>query len=175
MAFVNEFVPENDWELYNSFNLYSATTGKRKKAGENSCWIVDRDREIFFILTGVETRENIMDYTLVWQGKKVDITYYEGRSLRGGVSDGTKIYYDIYSIGADIELKKYEKEIIEIIKEFLQFEITKECVFEYIAEIRYRGEVKQVVNISEIVEWIKNYENPLDNLESFVKGLHGEF
>ncbi len=42
----------------------------------------------------------------------------------------------------DIELKKYEKEIIEIIKEFLQFEITKECVFEYIAEIRYRGEVK---------------------------------
>ena len=80
MAFINEYVPKAEWDLYNSFELTSKSIniGKKKVANEHSGWIVDRDRDSYFIMTGVISREEIEFYTLVLDGKKVDnnVNYY---------------------------------------------------------------------------------------------------
>ena len=81
MAFINEYVPKAEWDLYNSFELTSKSIniGKKKVANEHSGWIVDRDRDSYFIMTGVISREEIEFYCTIV--KQVDTIF--NRFLKG--------------------------------------------------------------------------------------------
>ncbi len=117
MAFINEYVPKAEWDLYNSFELTSKSIniGKKKVANEHSGWIVDRDRDSYFIMTGVISREEIEFYTLVLDGKKVDIIVCFERRFEKGMQKG----YKVSSIIADKGLESRESEYLELIKEAL--------------------------------------------------------
>lgn len=142
MGFVREYVPKEDWDLYNSFEICKQRSSEKKIADQNSCWVVDRERKIYIILTGVDIQEQIMSYTLIWRKEKVTVNIYSGKSRRGSINDVNKIYYEICGICLNLKLKGQEQEIIEIIKEFVQSETKKECIFEYISKITYNGEEK---------------------------------
>ena len=51
MGFVRERVSFEDWNLYNSFKLVSKadSAGKMQVADKYSVWILNREREIYFI------------------------------------------------------------------------------------------------------------------------------
>lgn len=139
MAFIREYVPREDWDLYNSFELVnkSINIGQKKEANENSMWKVDRERAIYFVRTGAIGREEIDYYTLVWEGKKVNITAGFERRFDNGMQRG----YKVTSIIADKKLKSRESEYLEIIKEALLVGLENGLDFIEFAEPKYREEI----------------------------------
>lgn len=139
MAFVDEYVPREDWDLYNSFELVkkSIDIGQKKVANEHSGWIVDRERDIYFIMTGAIGREEIEYYTLILEGKKVNIVAGFERRFDNGMQRG----YKVSSIIADIKLQSRECEYLEIIKEVLLLGWENGLDFIEFAEPKYREEI----------------------------------
>ena len=67
MAFVDEYVPREDWDLYNSFELVkkSIDIGQKKVANEHSGWIVDRERDILGTVTILLNGETLDEKPIV--------------------------------------------------------------------------------------------------------------
>lgn len=117
MGFVSERVRQEDRELFNSFELVNKTIdiGQKIEADEHSFWKIDRERNCYFIMTGVIGLEGIEFYTLVLDGQKVNITAGFERRFDRGMQKG----YKVCSIVADKGLESRESEYLELIKEAL--------------------------------------------------------
>lgn len=139
MAFINEYVSKEDWDLYNSFELVnkSINIGQRIVANEHSGWIVDREKDIYFVRTGVIGREGIGYYTLILEGKKVNIIAGFERRFDNGMQKG----YKVDSIIADKRLESREKEYLEIIREALLLGWKNGLDFIEFAQPKYREEI----------------------------------
>ena len=139
MGFISEYVPREDWDLYNSFELVnkSINIGQKKEANENSIWDVDKERNIYFVMTGVIGREEIEYYTLVFEGKKVNIIAGFERRFEKGMQKG----YKVDSIIADKRLESRESEYLEIIKEALLSGWENGLDFIEFGKPRYREEI----------------------------------
>ncbi len=75
MAFVKEIVPEADKELYNSFEIKDELDELDKnyiyKWYPDNEWVVDREREIYFIyVTGGQNEAHPMQFNLIYNGEK---------------------------------------------------------------------------------------------------------
>ena len=140
MAFIHEYVPREDWDLYNSFGLVNKCIdiGQKIAANENSIWMVDKERKVYFVMTGVIGREGIEYYTLVLEGKKVNIIAGFERRFDNGMQRG----YKVSSIIADKKLESQESEYLEIIKEALLLGWENGLDFIEFAEPKYREEIK---------------------------------
>lgn len=140
MGFIKEYVPRADWDLYNSFELVnkSINIGEKKLADEHSIWSVDRARELYFIMTGAVSREGIEYYTLIWQGKKVNIIAEFERRFENGMQKG----YKVSMIMADKRLESEEKELLSIIQEILSKGWENGLDFLEISEPKYREKIK---------------------------------
>jgi len=141
MGFVYERVAKEDWELYNSFEIIDKTgdnVGQKDFANESSSWYVDRDREAYFILTGVLGREQVEYYTLVINGKKVNIVACLERRFEENMKTG----YRIYSIIADIGLLGQSEEFRTMIKEVLQLGWKNGLDFIEFSVPKYRTNIK---------------------------------
>ena len=139
MAFINEYVSKEDWDLYNSFELVnkSINIGQRIVANEHSGWIVDREKDIYFVRAGVLGREGIGYYTLILEGKKVNIIAGFERRFDNGMQKG----YKVDSIIADKRLESREKEYLEIIREALLLGWKNGLDFIEFAQPKYREEI----------------------------------
>ena len=139
MGLKKERVLQEDRDLYNSFELVnkSINIGQRIVANDHSFWKVDREREIYFVMTGVIGREGIEYYTLVLEGKKVNIIAGLERRFDNGMEKG----YKISSIIADKNLKNREGEYLGIIKEALSLGWENELDFIEFVEPKYREEI----------------------------------
>lgn len=139
MGLNKERVLPEDRDLYNSFELVnkSINIGQRMVANDHSFWKVDREREIYFVMTGVIGREGIEYYTLVLEGKKVNIIAGFERRFDNGMEKG----YKVSSIIADKNLKNREGEYLEIIKEALSLGWENELDFIEFVEPKYREEI----------------------------------
>ena len=139
MAFIHEYVPREDWDLYNSFGLVnkSIDIGQKIAANENSIWMVDKERKVYFVMTGVIGREGIEYYTLVLEGKKVNIIAGFERRFDNGMQKG----YKVDSIIADKRLESREKEYLEIIREALLLGWKNGLDFIEFAQPKYREEI----------------------------------
>ena len=161
MALVEEKVKEEDRELFNSFV-------PSRKANECTKWIVDREKKIYFFWGGGEARECIDVYFMFWNNIKIYI-YTESRIIVGG-----RVYLWIDSI---LIYKKLDskseivKEIIDTIKAALQIRYDNSIEFQRIANPTFEEEKKQMNTIEDIIEWIKDYDNPDDNIEKFTAEL----
>ena len=140
MGFVRERVSFEDWNLYNSFKLVSKadSAGKMQVADKYSVWILDREREIYFISTGVIGRENIEYDTMILQDNKVNIRSTFERRFEGTVM--TK-GYDVGVI-ADVCLRNYQEKIKEIIIEILQWRWENEIDFIEMSELKYKEDIR---------------------------------
>lgn len=138
MGFVKEYVPREDWDLYNSFELIekSINIGQKIEANENSIWDVDKERNIYFVMTGGIGREEIYYYTLVLEGKKVNIIAGFERRFENGMQKGYTV-----DLIADKELESRESEYLEIIKEALLLGRKKGLDFIEFAKPIYREEI----------------------------------
>ncbi len=139
MAFVNERIPENDREYFNSFNLLSPFTDEPIFARE---WTIDRERDAFLVgLAGQGTYESDipMFYALVWKKNVIILdTYSKGE---GNYSKGIEMWWKITKIKAPDTLIKNMEEMLELIKEAFDafgFAGIRECVtkvnFDFVAE-----------------------------------------
>ncbi len=138
MAMTFEKVPEKDWALFNSFQL------KYEKedviASKHKCWVVDRERDIFFILLGGGTYDRPEEYALILNNKVI-ILDTTCRRVKG--VDGNKIlHWRIESVVVPSELKKKEKDILNILYELIC--VYSNCNFEidYVSKPKYIGNNK---------------------------------
>ena len=162
MALVEEKVKEEDWELFNSFV-------PSRKANECTKWIVDREKNIYFFWTGGEARECIDVYFMSWNNIKIYI-YTESRIIVGG---RVYIWIDSILIYKKLDSKsEIVKEIIDTIKAALQIRYDNSIKFQEIANPTFEEEKKQMNTIEDIIEWIKDYDNPDDNIEKFTATIN---
>ena len=161
MALVEEKVKEEDRELFNSFV-------PNRKAYDCTKWIVDREKNIYFFRVGGEAREHIDVYFMSWNNIKIYI-YTESRIIVGG---RVYIWIDSILIYKKLDSKsEIVKEIIDTIKAALQIRYDNSIKFQEIANPTFEEEKKQMNTIEDIIEWIKDYDNPNDNIEKFTAEL----
>lgn len=125
MAFVKEKILEENKELFDSFNL--CYDGVKREVNKFTYWLVDKEREIYFIYLGGGALEHPYVYALIWKNRKVIITV-ESRSYKENV------HWLIESIKASKSLEQDKKAIIEIIKEVVPITYGCEVIFEVFPE-----------------------------------------
>ncbi len=137
MAFIKERIPVEEWDLYNSFELIEKTSlseGKKMIADKYSSWMVEKERQIYFIMTGVLGREGVEFYTLIWEENKIDVEAIFTRKF----DDGKMIKGYRLNICVDKKLESKKQEFVSILKEVLQAEWENKLDFIEIEEIIYR-------------------------------------
>lgn len=143
MAFVKEIVPEADKELYNSFEIKDELDELDKDyiykwLPERREWVVDREREIYFIyVTGGQNEAHPMQFNLIYNGEKV-VLYCTMDTYKTPTQDNPmKLHsvYDIIKIKMPKSLEGEQEAIIDIIKSALMKFSTKiirdGCCFDY--------------------------------------------
>ena len=131
MTFVNEYIPEKDWELYNSFQLKTYDNKSILHADEYTMWVVDREREIYFIRLGTGAFEQPEVFSIIWHGKKIIIHV----DAKVQVTESSNcLHWDISYVCAPKVLESNKNEIISLIKELAFFNTNERFVLEKIAE-----------------------------------------
>lgn len=136
MAFINEKVPENDWKLYNSFNL--CYEDKRIVADKYKWWTVDRNKGIFFILLGGGAFESPESYILIWNSNKIKISITK-ECIKNEPS-AFVVHCKIESIIAPITLKQKQEELLKILEEAFNCFMDCNFVIDHIARPNFVGE-----------------------------------
>ena len=132
MAFIKEIVPEADKELYNSFEIKDELDEYDKdyiyKWYPDNEWVVDREREIYFIfVTGGQNEAHPMQFNLIYNREKV-VLYCMMHVYDAPTPDNPmKLHcvYDITEIVMPKSLDGKQETIIEIIKQALIIYSTK--------------------------------------------------
>ena len=133
MAFVKEIVAQADEELYNSFEIKDEMSDRFKDyiykwLPEEREWIVDREREIYFIyVTGGQNEAHPMQFNLIYNGKKV-VLYCAMDTYKIPTQDNPMKLHSVYNIIRIIMPKSLEGEqetVIEAIKSALPIFHTK--------------------------------------------------
>lgn len=132
MAFIKEIVPEADKELYNSFEIKDELDDYDKdyiyKWYPDNEWVVDREREIYFIfVTGGQNEAHPMQFNLIYNREKV-VLYCMMHVYDAPTPDNPmKLHcvYDITEIVMPKSLDGKQETIIEIIKQALIIYSTK--------------------------------------------------
>ena len=131
MAFVFEKVPEKDWELFNSFQLKINDRAGILHADKYTWWVVDREREIYFICLKGGALERPAVYEIIWRGKK--IRFHVEKKVQ--VTESSKaLHWNITYVCAPKSLESNKNEIISLIKERAFFNQDDDFVLEKIAE-----------------------------------------
>lgn len=127
MAFIKEIVPEADKELYNSFEIKDELDERDKVyiykwLPERREWVVDREREIYFIyVIGGQNEAHPMQFNLIYNGEKV-VLYCTMDTYDTPTQDNPMKLHSVYNITEIIMPKSLEGEqedIIDIIKSAL--------------------------------------------------------
>ena len=118
MAFIKEWLKEEDWELYNSFELYY--DHKLKKANENRLWTVDKERDIYFIFLGGGGLDVPEEHAIIWQNRKIRIMS-DTKAVTEKTSGKTFLHWAVTNIWAEKSLEKKESELIQLIREILSW------------------------------------------------------
>lgn len=71
MAFVREYILDDNKELFDSFNL--TYDGKQREANEFATWYADKERGIYFVFLGGGVFEQASTYALIWKSEKIII------------------------------------------------------------------------------------------------------
>lgn len=118
MAFIEEIVPKEDWEKYNSFELkYDGQDCiVNEKIGRYLSWHVDRERDIYLIFLGGCANERPLTYALIWRKQKIIIDA-EVRATIEYLGAESESHWYIKRIKATQEMSSYKNELIEIILE----------------------------------------------------------
>lgn len=133
MAFVKEIVPEADKELYNSFEIKDELDERDnvyiyKWLPERREWVVDREREIYFIyVTGGQNEAHPMQFNLIYNGEKV-VLYCTMDTYKTPTQDNPmKLHsvYNIIEINMPKSLEGKQETDIETIKSALTIFSTK--------------------------------------------------
>lgn len=135
MAFVSEYVRQEDWEFFNALDIQFER--KHITANQYSNWVIDREREIIFTMVGRLGRDHGRTFILIWGKSRVYI-YVEGRSVRPSDNGVRTYHWDIQSIKAPARLKDKKKELVSLIRE--------------VSEIKNEGEIGGVFVLDNIAE-----------------------
>ena len=133
MAFVKELVPEADKELYNSFEIKDELDERDKVyiykwLPERREWVVDREREIYFInVTGGQNEAHPMQFNLIFNGEKV-VLYCTMDTYKTPTQDNPMKLHSVYNfieINIPKSLEGKQETVIETIKSALTIFSTK--------------------------------------------------
>lgn len=142
MAFKYEHLTRKDIEIYNLNNLYKKysklsgdVSASYDELNEDFSWMIDRDREIWFIRLGIGT---IVDNPPIYTGEDYYILHYKGQNIevlmQENKQEGSsnincnpfKIRWEVLSIETINMIDTNMKEIISLISEAM---ISKGYVF----------------------------------------------
>ncbi len=149
MAFVYERIPETDRELFDSFEIFDHTDGRRGviKWYDGREWVADRKNEIYFTFVGRDWDEDrTPQYDLIWKGKKIAIKYncwYKSDHL-GSDSTHYRVCCTHMRIQAPKEFRQYEEEMIELIKSVIAFDCNHEFSGGKFREHKYIAEFEKI-------------------------------
>lgn len=118
MAFVNEFVPEEEKGRFKDINIWKdPTTGDLMRT---FMWTIDRERNAFLVcLGGHGGRENMADYfALCWRGEAIKFQVYE-EAIRNKEL-GAEVSLRIFGIQILDNMKSKENEITDLITEAIR-------------------------------------------------------
>ncbi|MGN0639659.1 MAG: hypothetical protein ACI4JT_01775 [Oscillospiraceae bacterium] len=133
MPFIKEIVPEADKELFNSFEIKDELDEHDKDyiykwIPERREWVVDREREIYFIfVTGGQNEAHPMQFNLIYNGEKV-VLYCTMDTYKTPTKDNPMKLHNVYYITSIVMPKALDgkqETIIEIIKQSLMVFSTK--------------------------------------------------
>ncbi len=126
MAFVNEYISDEDREKYNIDDLYIRENSRliRKGLSDNHKlnWTIDRERGLYLmkVRVGREELSNRSIWILNWQGQEIKIKI--DRADGGSLTYSDLPYIVIWNL-VDIELVNVtditNKKVIEVLKEAL--------------------------------------------------------
>jgi hypothetical protein len=115
MAFVNEYIPEADFEKYGLAEIDSKflTTGVKSRD-----WTVDRERNIYLrqVTTYREDMENIARWNLFWKG---DLLWLDKKVLEatGQLGGAIWVHLRITNFKIPLHLVQHQDEIFEDLRE----------------------------------------------------------
>lgn len=128
MAFVTERIPEQYWEMYDSWGIIDfngekckSKVTKKQSNGETYdrvfSWTADYERNIYFFLLGGNGAEIPQYYALIWNNQYINIAIlsrsYVDRS----------VHYNIDSIIAPKSLESKSEEIMSLVEEVIKAKI----------------------------------------------------
>ncbi|TBW48114.1 hypothetical protein EZI54_21645 [Marinobacter halodurans] len=125
MAFVNEFVPEDDVKNYNLdkiWDSYHPNFKGSKPIGFRHSWTVDRERNVFLIWqsSGREEFSNRHTFVLWWKGELLTVILDVCDESFYKLSDNIgKTVWSLFEIEKPDGLGLRDKEIIPVLKEAL--------------------------------------------------------
>ena len=128
MAFVNEYVSEEDIKKYNLEEDWIRRNPHYRTQGRpTSCplkWTIDRERNIYFmIIGGVGAREANdlgIPCALIWQGKEISVTLKLAKGSSDNLNKNPFIrVWDLINIGTSNVEMVSDKEILQTLKEAL--------------------------------------------------------
>jgi hypothetical protein len=123
MAFVNEYVPEEDIKKYNLMEIWDSFRVPSHRGellpGFRFTWTIDRERNIFFmpVRGGTEEHPTRDECVLWWNGSQVVITI--DRCLDNLHEVNKKTVWELINICKPTNFTVSDNEIINILKEAL--------------------------------------------------------
>lgn len=109
MAFIKEYITSEDIDFLNTLEIYNYHQKNIKCWNEKNIWMVDREKEIYFIYVGgsMNLEQDPQQYELIWKGKKV-VIFQDNYS-----HDNKWILSGIY---APVEFEPMEEQLLDVIR-----------------------------------------------------------
>ena len=111
MAFVMESIPMEKWEFVNKYV-------PSRKCSEYSIWWVDYEKEAYWIKVEQNALEHLEYYLLIWKEKKAFVGTYGWIEKSG---DRSSSFSNIILFQADVSLRQDKEELVQIVREVLEF------------------------------------------------------
>jgi hypothetical protein len=122
MAFVNEYVPDEDIKPYGLEAYWNSLLKRGRPASYRLEWTIDRDRDIYLMLTHIANQAfeegDWVEFTLWWEGKVFKCRLKYASSTSEKLSDNPFIQaWDLISINPVDEIS--HEQVLAMLKEAL--------------------------------------------------------
>ena len=118
MGFIKEKVPDSDWNLFNSFEIYDYNHNRIHTCQPYTNWVVDRERKIYFVyVSGGQNEDQPQQYDLIWNDLKIVVSCEKSTGKFPLTENPLNLHstYSIISIKIPLKFKEHEKELINLI------------------------------------------------------------